>query len=58
MKQPEGFVEEGKEQEVCKLKQSLYGLKQSPRCWNYTLDAGAWDTFPVHTFLILVYTQF
>ena len=39
MKQPEGFVEEGKEHLVCKLKQSLYGLKQSPQCWNYTLDA-------------------
>ena len=38
-KQPEGFVEEGKEHLLCKLKQSLYGLKQSPRCWNYTLDA-------------------
>ena len=39
MKQPEGFVVEGKEHLVCKLKQSLYGLKQSPRCWNFTLDA-------------------
>ena len=39
MRQPEGFVEEGKEHLVCKLKQSLYGLKQSPRCWNSTLDA-------------------
>ena len=37
-RQPEGFVEEGKEHLVCKLKQSLYGLKQSPRCWNSTLD--------------------
>ncbi len=35
MKQPEGFVVEGKEHLVCKLKHSLYGLKQSPRCWNY-----------------------
>jgi len=38
MKQPEGFVVEGKENLVCKLKQSLYGLKQSPKCWNSTLD--------------------
>lgn len=39
MRQPDGFVVEGKEHLVCKLKQSLYGLKQSPRCWNVTLDA-------------------
>ena len=30
MKQPEGFVTEGKEHLVCKLNNSLYGLKQSP----------------------------
>lgn len=38
MKQPEQFVEKGKEQLVCKLKRSIYGLKQSPRCWNSVLD--------------------
>lgn len=29
MKQPEGFVEKGKENKVCLLNKSLYGLKQS-----------------------------
>ena len=38
MRQPEGYVIKGKEHLVCRLKQSLYGLKQSPRCWNSTLD--------------------
>jgi len=30
MKQSEGFVVEGKEDHVCLLKKSLYGLKRSP----------------------------
>ena len=38
MKQPSGFIVEGKEDYVCRLKRSLYGLKQAPRCWNTTLD--------------------
>ena len=33
MKQPEGFEEKGKEDLVYHLRKSLYGLKQSPRCW-------------------------
>ena len=37
VKQPEGFVVESQEHLVCKLKRSLYGLKQSSRCWNQTL---------------------
>ena len=38
MKQPEGFVVKSQEGLVCKLKRSIYGLKQSPRCWNSALD--------------------
>ena len=33
MSQPDGYVQPGKEHLVCRLKKSLYGLKQSPRCW-------------------------
>ena len=39
MKQPEGFASNGQEHLVCRLKKSLYGLKQSPRCWNDALDS-------------------
>jgi hypothetical protein len=38
MRQPEGYVQSGKEHLVCKLEKSLYGLKQSPRCWNRALQ--------------------
>lgn len=36
MSQPAGFITPGNL--VCKLKRSLYGLKQSSRCWNMVLD--------------------
>lgn len=52
MRQPPGFVKEGQEEQVCLLKKSIYGLKQSARVWNRALhtvlvDAGfiqsTWD---------------
>ena len=38
MSQPKGFSNQDKPDYVCKLKKSIYGLKQSARCWNATLD--------------------
>ena len=39
MKQPEGYAIPGKEHLVCKLKRSLYGLKQARRQWYKKFDA-------------------
>jgi hypothetical protein len=39
MKQPKGFIVPGSEELICRLKKSIYGLKQSPRCWNLLLDS-------------------
>lgn len=38
MKQPPGFEELGKENMVCHLQKSIYGLKQSSRQWNKCFD--------------------
>ena len=37
MRQPPGYVQKGKEELVCKLRKSIYDLKQSSHCWNEKL---------------------
>ena len=37
MKQPEGFIDDPSL--VCKLRKSLYGLKQTPMAWYSKMDA-------------------
>ena len=38
MDQPEGFIQPGLENKVCKLNKSLYGLKQAPKQWHEKFD--------------------
>ncbi|XP_077252436.1 uncharacterized protein LOC143891806 [Tasmannia lanceolata] len=39
IKQPEGFIVTGHENQVCKLIKPLYGLKQAPKQWNDKFDS-------------------
>lgn len=38
MEQPKGFEEQGKEEWVWMIQQGLYGMKQSGRIWNQTMN--------------------
>ena len=39
MRQLEGFIEEGKQELVCKLNKGVYGLKQSGQVWHQLLKS-------------------
>ena len=39
MRQPDGYIDNDKPSHVCKLKKSIYGLKQAARCWNPAIDS-------------------
>jgi hypothetical protein len=59
MKQPEGFVMHGQENMVCRLRKSLYSLKQAPKQWHEKFDRTLTSSgFVVNEADTCVYYQF
>jgi ATP-binding cassette subfamily B (MDR/TAP) protein 1 len=56
MTQPEGFQVPGKENYVCKLKESLYGLKKAPRQWYKGLTVLCFSRVTTEVHMTVVYT--
>lgn len=38
VEQPDGFIEQVKEEKVCLVRKTLYSLKQAPRVWSNRID--------------------
>ena len=38
VEQPQGFIIQGKEKKVYKLRKAMYGLKQTPKAWYSHID--------------------
>lgn len=39
LQQPDGFTIQGEEQKVCRLRKTIYGLKQGSKAWNKVLNS-------------------
>jgi hypothetical protein len=59
MTQPDGFVVVGRENKVCSLQKSLYGLKQASKQWSEKFDKTMTSVgFVVNEARTCVYYQF
>ena len=57
MMQPEGFVDPSNAGKICKLRRSIYGLKQASRSWNIRFDEVVKGLTSLKTKKRLVFTR-